>query len=301
MNWTLLAGPIIGSIIGYFTNYIAVKMLFRPWEPKYLFGKQLPFTPGIIPKSKDRIARTIGSAIGENLLTQDAIEKTVLSDELKTKLHDKVNETVERYTHDERLIRDAITYYVDGDQFDQVMERGENLAAAKLVSKIMEMNVGTIVATQVGGAIREKKRTSLLAKMLSEDVIRSLTQQIALRVNETVEQEGPELIRYKMHQEFSGLENKTVGEMFRMLEASGLDTGQLITSAYETLIRKKLSSILRTIDISKIVKDKLDAMDPKEMEALTLQVAKKELNAIINLGALIGFVLGCLNVVIALI
>ena len=67
------------------------------------------------------------------------------------------------------------------------------------------------------------------------------------------------------------------------------------------MIRKKLSSILRTIDISKIVKEKLDAMDPKEMEALTLQVAKKELNAIINLGALIGFVLGCLNVVIALI
>lgn len=28
-----LAGPVIGGIIGYFTNYVAIKMLFHPREP----------------------------------------------------------------------------------------------------------------------------------------------------------------------------------------------------------------------------------------------------------------------------
>ena len=49
--------PLVGAAIGYITNDIAIRMLFRPHEAKYLFGKQLPFTPGIIPKEKGRLAR----------------------------------------------------------------------------------------------------------------------------------------------------------------------------------------------------------------------------------------------------
>ncbi|MBQ9708533.1 MAG: DUF445 family protein, partial [Firmicutes bacterium] len=30
MSITMLAGPLVGAVIGYFTNYLAVKMLFRP-------------------------------------------------------------------------------------------------------------------------------------------------------------------------------------------------------------------------------------------------------------------------------
>ena len=41
-----ITGPLIGAVIGYFTNYIAVKMLFHPYQPVKLFGRTLPFTPG---------------------------------------------------------------------------------------------------------------------------------------------------------------------------------------------------------------------------------------------------------------
>ena len=49
---TYLVTPIVGGIIGYVTNDIAIKMLFRPHEAKYIFGHKIPFTPGIIPKEK---------------------------------------------------------------------------------------------------------------------------------------------------------------------------------------------------------------------------------------------------------
>ena len=55
------SGPIIGAIIGYCTNYIAVKMLFYPRKPIYLCGRQLPFTPGAIPKGKDRGSMTFAA------------------------------------------------------------------------------------------------------------------------------------------------------------------------------------------------------------------------------------------------
>ena len=55
----LISGPLIGGIIGYSTNYIAVKMLFRPLKPVKIGNYTLPFTPGIIPKRKDKLAEAI--------------------------------------------------------------------------------------------------------------------------------------------------------------------------------------------------------------------------------------------------
>lgn len=68
MNSIYIISPIIGGIIGYFTNWIAIKMLFRPYK-KLSFGPfTLPFTPGLIPKERARIAESIATAVGDNLL-----------------------------------------------------------------------------------------------------------------------------------------------------------------------------------------------------------------------------------------
>lgn len=45
-----LLGPLTGGIIGYFTNWLAIKMMFRPHKAKYIFGMKIPFTPGLMPK-----------------------------------------------------------------------------------------------------------------------------------------------------------------------------------------------------------------------------------------------------------
>ncbi|MEI3219612.1 MAG: DUF445 family protein [Lachnoclostridium sp.] len=49
----LISGPLIGAVIGYCTNYIAVKMLFRPLKAIKIGRFTLPFTPGMIPKKKE--------------------------------------------------------------------------------------------------------------------------------------------------------------------------------------------------------------------------------------------------------
>ena len=48
----LIIPIIVGAIIGYFTNWLAIKMLFRPHYEKKIFGIKIPFTPGLIPKEK---------------------------------------------------------------------------------------------------------------------------------------------------------------------------------------------------------------------------------------------------------
>ena len=45
---------ILGAIIGGVTNMIAIKMLFHPFKPYYIFRFRIPFTPGLIPKRREK-------------------------------------------------------------------------------------------------------------------------------------------------------------------------------------------------------------------------------------------------------
>ncbi|GGI31870.1 membrane protein [Staphylococcus chromogenes] len=51
----ILGMTLIGALIGGVTNMIAIKMLFHPFKAYYIFGKRIPFTPGLVPKRRDSI------------------------------------------------------------------------------------------------------------------------------------------------------------------------------------------------------------------------------------------------------
>lgn len=72
--WLLTAPPVIGGVIGYFTNDVAIKMLFRPYRPIFLGKRQLPFTPGLIPSNQKRLANRISDTIMGSLLTPEELQ-----------------------------------------------------------------------------------------------------------------------------------------------------------------------------------------------------------------------------------
>ena len=79
--WKYIATPLIGAVIGYVTNWIAVKMLFRPRKEIRVFGKRLPFTPGVIPRGQGRLARAVGNVVETQLLTPEYLGEKLLSKE----------------------------------------------------------------------------------------------------------------------------------------------------------------------------------------------------------------------------
>jgi len=72
--WIYVAPPVAGAIIGYFTNDIAIKMLFRPYKAIYIGKRQLPFTPGLIPRNQARLAKRIADTIMGSLLTPGELQ-----------------------------------------------------------------------------------------------------------------------------------------------------------------------------------------------------------------------------------
>ena len=95
-----LMPPLLGALIGYVTNYIAIRMLFRPLHPWHLFGIRIPMTPGIIPATRGELAQRMGEMVGSHLLTADdvrqTLEKPAFRRELKGAVNDKLRVFLDR-------------------------------------------------------------------------------------------------------------------------------------------------------------------------------------------------------------
>lgn len=86
MDLSMIITPIAGSVIGYSTNWLAIKMLFKPHEAKYIGKFRIPFTPGLIPKERMRIAKGLGGAVGQQLLTKEVILQELTNEAVVTQL-----------------------------------------------------------------------------------------------------------------------------------------------------------------------------------------------------------------------
>jgi uncharacterized membrane protein YheB (UPF0754 family) len=81
--------PIVGGLIGLITNGLAIRMLFRPMKPVYIGKFRLPFTPGLIPKERPRLAKSIGEVISRDLLNKETLRDTLLSDSMRENIYSK--------------------------------------------------------------------------------------------------------------------------------------------------------------------------------------------------------------------
>ena len=80
---SLVTTPLVAGVVGYITNKIAIKMLFRPYEPKwYTLGWQ-----GIVPKTRPKLAVKISEIVGQKLLAHDDFLYALENNDIKTKIH----------------------------------------------------------------------------------------------------------------------------------------------------------------------------------------------------------------------
>ena len=77
--------PVVGSLLGFITNFIAIKLLFRP--KKKLLGIQ-----GLLPKRKSEIAERAGEIVNSYLVNSEEIRKQIDKD----KLHEAIEKFIEK-------------------------------------------------------------------------------------------------------------------------------------------------------------------------------------------------------------
>ena len=72
----------------------------------------------------------------------------------------------------------------------------------------------------------------------------------------------------------------------------------IIGQLYERCVEKIIPVVIAELDIASLVEEKVEAMDVGFLENLILSIMKTELDYVVNIGALIGFVIGCVNIII---
>ena len=93
-NWVLLLLPFIAATIGWFTNYIAVKMLFHPRKPFKFWFITLH---GILPKRQVEIAQSVGRMVANDLLSSKDIQERLATKENIRAIIDKIEGTLDEY------------------------------------------------------------------------------------------------------------------------------------------------------------------------------------------------------------
>ena len=288
-----LAGPVIGAIIGYFTNYLAVKMLFRPRHPKVLFGKQLPFTPGAIPKGKDRLAKAAGTIVAENLVTEADLTDRLLSPAMTEAVTDKVMETM-----DADLETSLVALTRSPENYHALKDKAAAGLTDQVISAVSDMGIEAILTNKVGDAIRTWAMGSMLGMFLSDKKIDAITEQMGEKVREFIDDHGREYIRPAVDRKLDQLEAASPTALLEQAEVGREALRGMIGDLYHRLVKAGVSSLTGKIDIAGIIEDKINGMAVEDLEVMVLQVMKKELDTIVNLGALIGLILGLVNLLI---
>ncbi len=291
-----MSGPVLGAVIGYITNDIAIRMLFRPHTAKYICGVHVPFTPGIIPKEKGRIASAIGGAISENLMNREVLEKTLLSDEMLKKISFAIDEFFFTQLNNEETVEQFAAHYLTNEEIDAMRESTCDEIAKLITAKLRDRAIGTTIAHAATQHVIDKTRNSVAGKIKAEKLIEAIASPIesklASHINEVLHDQAPSMATRIVYTEADKLLAMPMRQLFEGHEQQIEQAKSSILSIYRTIISDHLPRILEDINISRIVESRINEMDMDEAEEIILTVMKKELRAIVWLGALLGSIMG---------
>lgn len=95
---------VVGALIGGVTNYLAVKMLFRPLHPVYIGKWKLPFTPGLIPKRHHEIAEKLGEVVVEHLLTPEGLTEKLHEEKFVAEVNQMVRKEALKFLESDQTL-----------------------------------------------------------------------------------------------------------------------------------------------------------------------------------------------------
>jgi uncharacterized membrane protein YheB (UPF0754 family) len=156
-----------GSVIGYLTNWLAIKMLFRPLKEWRVLGIRVPFTPGILPRGRARIAEGLGDVVARELLPPGVVSTRLSDPSLADLAASSLDEIIENVLS--RRIADLLS---GGDGAERGAEAGRALLSAfrgflssEAFARALDDALGVTWATL------KKQR---IASILSPDTVREL-------------------------------------------------------------------------------------------------------------------------------
>ena len=176
MNGLLALSVGVGAAIGYITNYVAIKLLFRPYRPIKI-GNITVFPAGVIPREKRALARKVGDIVKNYILSKDEIKKIVTSEEVKKEIEGFLDKKISHF------LSQNITDLVPKEEFaknlaqfvDEVIQKKFPMFASflnqdQIFRLFAEMDLEIKLERFVGKGIIKQKLMTEIEKFLEEEL-----------------------------------------------------------------------------------------------------------------------------------
>lgn len=292
MDLSFFIGPLLGGIIGLITNGIAIRMLFRPLNAIKVFGLTLPFTPGLIPKEKPRIAKSLGDVVANNLLNEDVIKNGLLSPEMDDKITIAVNGLIAKKSTSDETLRELFYWFSGAERGALIITDVTKKVVGFSYERMVKMELGPLLSEIAVTEIVSNLQGSMFAMLINENLISSAKVKMSEIIERMVVEKGESILDNIFEKESTNLLDKRLCDLYLEYEDRIPEFVAWVISTYHQLIDKNIGILIHALDLSKLVEDQINGYDVLTFEKMLLEIMRKELNAIVWLGGLLGCIMG---------
>ncbi len=151
---SLWSVPVVSALIGYVTNYVAVRMLFRPHRPRRFLGMTIQ---GLVPRRQREIANSLGTMIERDLFSHEDIQAALASAETTQEAAAFVSEQVDLFASRigsqnpmvGMFLQGALLEQVKGMLTEQMREKFPQLVERVVERAEHKLDVSAIVSSKV--------------------------------------------------------------------------------------------------------------------------------------------------------
>jgi len=294
-----IIAPVVGGVIGYITNDLAIRMLFRPRKAVYIGRFHVPFTPGLIPSQQGRIAQSIGGVVSGQLLNEETLRQTLLSEGTLDTLRQKVTVFLRTLSKDERTVCDLFRVPGIREKVDVNADALTRKLTDALTAKIIDAELGyAVVDSVIGDKMDFLTQNALISRLIDGNAQEHIRDRLAEKVNDLIAEKAPDASAAIVSHYRGEIMDARLCDLYARVQDKEAQIIDSVVELYASLLGNNLGRLLEAINIEQIVVDRINGLDAAELEATIFGIVRAELKAIVYLGALLGFLMGFINLLL---
>lgn len=290
-----LTPPILGAVIGYVTNRIAIRMLFRPRTEKRILGFHVPFTPGIIPKNRNELAGSIARAVAGELISPEAVRARLNNPELSASLETWIRAQRRSLMEGrldtpgadiQELLMDLMPTMVEG--LHRMLRQSALRAAMVEVGSDM---VRDTVANR--GVVA---RTAVAASGMDRVIINRMPTIVDAIIASAESTATPDRMAGLFQQWMQTGGAKRASDFLSLSEATEARIDGYLMERLIAFLSAELPAISAMLDVERLVATQVKTLDVVDVERMILRVTGRHLRWINYFGAGLGGLIGLTQV-----
>jgi len=288
--------PAIGALIGYVTNAVAIKMLFRPLGEIRFFGIRLPFTPGILPRERHKLANSIGRMVEQELFTPAVLRERLAKPDVRV----NVENVIGKYT-DQMLEKPLSTWLEDTGDFPL-----SEIINDFFSSYVFDCFLEELFKNLLLGSEPKPESTDNFGKRLKAGfrdfgglLIPAATGLVKNGLTKEMKNQSQGKISAyrraleKVIERYPGL---TTREFLSLAKGNKQKADSFLALKAEESMDENMDGALSSVNVKVLVSDRIDSLDMLRVEKIVLDVMADQLKWINIFGAILGALIGFMEV-----